>query len=96
MFIQLRTDWFKFWIYFRFHKIFKVWRGKRPSSDSPGVFIKYLNSQVHPGSNGSEFMGLELRNFIKTSSSDDSHTHKKLRSIIPVARFPHFYNLKYL
>lgn len=73
VFIQPRTDWLKFRVYFSFYNYFKAYIFHH---NHLGVLTKYLNSQVHPGSPESEFKGLELSTFIKIASLDDSHAHK--------------------
>ena len=73
VFIQPITDWLKFWVYFSFYNYFKAYIVHQSHL---GVLTKYLNSQVHPGSPESEFMGPELSPFIQTTSLDDSHAQK--------------------
>lgn len=77
VFIQPRMGWLKFWVTSIFMNISKCGRAEILSQNHLELLIKYVNSQVCPGSTESEFMSLELRTFIETTSSDDSHEHKK-------------------
>lgn len=74
---SVRTDWFRFWTDFSFLPGYCTRRrDKCPWSESPGVLIKYLNSQAYCVSTVTEEMEVGDRTFFGTTFSDGFHAFK--------------------